>query len=178
MAGSFRLLISLTVGALIAPNLTHAAGDSPASPPPKKAPGAWLGTGRKQPKERTPSPEFENARRALEALTPEQRKRFQENFWRWANLPAEEKKALREREEMRKKFMQQEVEAALRESGLQLEGERREQFLKRYAEERRKIEEQLRKETIEKRKPLIHDLAGRLRQEFSEPAVTPPAAVR
>ena len=67
--------------------------------------------------EPTPSPEFENVRKALDALTPEQRKRFQENFWRWANLPPEEKKALRDREEVRKKFMEQEVQAAIQEAG-------------------------------------------------------------
>jgi hypothetical protein len=148
-----------------------------ATPPVKKLPGAWLGGGPKQPFDGTPSPEFENARRALEALTPEQRKRFQENFWRWSNLPPEEKKALREREDMRKKFMQQEVEAAIQNSGLQLNGERRAQFIKRYGEERRKIEEQLRKESNEKRKPLVHEMLGRLKDEFSEPASTP-AGVR
>src|SRR5260221_10864277 len=171
MAGSFRLLIAL---ALWAPGAS-AFGQAPASSPPaKKQPGAWLGGGHKPPFEGTPSPEFENVRRALEALTPEQRKRFQENLWRWANLSPEEKKALLDREEMRKKFMQQEVETAIQESGLQLDGERRQQFIKRYGEERRKIEEQLRKESNEKRKPLVHELIGRLTTEFSTPSPIAP----
>jgi hypothetical protein len=121
----------------------------------------------------TASPEFENVRKALDALTPEQRKRFQENFWRWANLPTEEKKALRNREETRKKFMEQDVQAAIQESALQLDGERRAQFVQRYGEERRKIEEQLRKETMEKRKPLIREMVARLKAEFSETGPTP-----
>jgi hypothetical protein len=174
MAGSVRLLTFLAAGALSATAFSETEAEKPASPPPKKLPGAWLAA-RKAPLDGTPSPEFENVRRALDALTPEQRKRFQENFQRWANLPPEEKKALRDREAVRKKFMQQEVEVVLRESGLQLEGERREQFFKRYALERRKIEEQLRKETSEKRKPLVRELIERLRSEFAAPAPVAPA---
>lgn len=179
MARSLRILIfPLAVCALAAPGFSQTSPDAPATtPPPKKAPGAWLNGGRKPAFEGTPSPEFENVRRAIDALTPEQRKRFQENIVRWANLPPEEKKALREREEVRKKFMQQEVEAAIESAGLQLDGDRREQFIKRYGEERRKIEEQLRKEANEKRKPLVHEMVGRLQTEFAVPPAAP-AAVR
>jgi hypothetical protein len=116
------------------------------------------------------SPEFENVRKALEALTPEQRERFQKNFWRWSNLTPEQKKALRDREEMRRKRREEDVQRAIEQSGLSLEGERRAQFEKRYSEERRKIEEQLRRELDEKRKPLIEELVGRLKLEFSAPA--------
>ncbi len=179
MARSFRQLIfPLALGALAAPSLCQTPGETPdtSTPPPKRALGAWLKNGLK-PFDGTPSPEFDNVRRALDALTPEQRKRFQENIIRWVNLPPEEKKALRDREEVRRKVMQQEVDAAIQDSGLQLDGDRREQFVKRYAEERRKIEEQLRKETNEKRKPLVHEMVARLKAEFSAPAETP-AAVR
>ena len=118
-------------------------------------------------------PAYENVRKALEALTPDQRKKFQENFWRWANLSPEEKKALRDREDIRKKAIETETDAAIQQSGLTLEGERREQFVKRYSEGRRAIEEQLRKEMAEKRKPLVHDLINRLSSEFAnEPAVS------
>jgi hypothetical protein len=179
MARSFRQLIfPLALGALAAPAFCQTPAETPdaSTPPSKKAAGAWLKNGLK-PFDGTPSPEFDNVRRALDALTPEQRKRFQENILRWVNLPPEEKKALRDREEVRRKVMQQEVEAAIQDSGLQLDGDRREQFVKRYAEERRRIEEQLRKETNEKRKPLVHEMVARLKAEFSAPAETP-AAVR
>lgn len=168
MAGSIRVLILLGAAALTSPSFGEPAAEKPAR--------KWLG-GRQRTLDGTPSPEFEDVRRALDALTPEQRKRFQENFQRWANLPPEEKKVLRDREEVRKKFMLQEVEVVLRESGLNLEGERRQQFIKRYAVERRKIEEQLRKETNEKRKPLVHEMVGRLKSELSEttPATSAPA---
>ena len=138
---------------------------SPPQTPLREGKHAWLadhadGAGPK-------GPAFENVRKALEALTPEQRQRFQENFIRWANLPPEEKKALRDREEVRRQYMEQEVQAAIQESGLQLDGDRRELFVKRYSEERRLIEEQLRKEMNEKRKPLVRALIARLRSEFS-----------
>jgi hypothetical protein len=117
-------------------------------------------------------PAFDNVRKALEALTPEQRKRFQENLLRWANLSPEEKKALREREEVRKQVIEEETNTAIQESGLQLDPDRREQFVKRYAEGRRQIEEQLRKDMAEKRKPLVRDLINRLRSEFAAEGTT------
>jgi hypothetical protein len=146
---------------------------SPATPPaaPEEHP-------QKDPKlaKAVESPAFDNVRKALDALTPEQRKRFQENFIRWSNLSPEEKKALRDREELRKKLVAQEVETVLKDSGLELDPDRREQFLKRYSEERRKIEEQLRKEAAEKRKPLLREMVARLKQEFATPAPLPATA--
>jgi hypothetical protein len=122
------------------------------------------------------SPAFDNVRKALDALTPEQRKRFQENFLRWANLSPEEKKLLRDREEVRKKIVAQEIDFAIKETGLELDPERRELFAKRYGEERRKIEEQLRKESAEKRKPMVKEMVARLKQEFATPAQLPATA--
>jgi hypothetical protein len=113
------------------------------------------------------APELENARRAIEALTPEQRKRFQENFLRWVNLSPEEKKLLREREEWRREMMTAEVERAIKQSGLTLDPAQREAFVKRYTEERRAIEMQLRKDMEERRRPLVQALVAKLRQEFS-----------
>jgi hypothetical protein len=156
--------------------MTFAQTATPAATPPKKdAKGAnWLAN---HPQEAGPNgPAYENVRKALEALTPEQRKKFQENMIRWMNLSPEEKKSLRDREEVRKKWMEQETDAAIQESGLQLEGERREQFIKRYNEGRRLIEEQLRKEMNEKRKPMVHELVSRLRNEFTSESVAPNAS--
>jgi hypothetical protein len=168
MAGKMRLgavaalTLAASVGSLFAQTPTPAP-QTPAKLPKTGAP--WLGG---KPADSAPSgPAYENVRKALDALTPEQRKRFQENFVRWMNLSPEEKKAMRDREDVRKKWMEQEIEVAIQESGLQLEGERREQFMKRYAEGRRAIEEQLRKELNEKRKPMVHELIGRLKNEFS-----------
>jgi hypothetical protein len=160
----------VALAATVATTLAQTA--TPAPQTPRRGPG-WFGG---HPQEQgVGGPAYENVRKALEALTPEQRKRFQENFMRWANLSPEEKKALREKEELRKKMMEQETETALQESGLQLDGERREQFVKRYTEGRRTIEEQLRKEMSEKRKPMVHELISRLRNEFASesPSASP-----
>jgi hypothetical protein len=110
---------------------------------------------------------MQNVRRAIESLSPEQKKRFGENMMRWSNLSPEEKKALRESEAVRQKYIEQEVIMAITASGLRLEGERRVQFVKRFTEERRKIEEQLRHDMMEKRKPMVRELIGRLKTEFS-----------
>jgi len=172
MARSVRQLILLAACAAFGFGLQAWAADP--------VPGAGTPPEKKKRKEQEPtptpaSPEFDNVRKALDALTPEQRKRFQENFWRWANLSPEEKKALREREDQRKKIMEQDVQAALQEAGLQqLDGDRRVQFAKRYGEERRKIEEQLRKETMEKRKPMVKEMIGRLKTEFAPGTIAAP----
>ena len=164
MAGHVRLLIAASACCAFAGALAQA----PAPAPDKDGPPS-----KRHKRDHDHSPEMENVRKAIDALTPEQRQRFSENLMRWSQLPPEEKKSLRDREEVRKKFMTQELDTAIAESGLQLDGDRREQFMKRYGEERRKIEEQLRKEMGEKRKPLLIELIARLKAEFSAP--TPPA---
>ena len=138
----------------------------PPATPEAKRPG-WFGGAIKRPMPNADSPAFENVRKALEALTPEQRKRFQENFWRWSNLSAEEKKALADHEAMRKRKITEDIDAAIKETGLNLDPARSELFARRYGEERRKVEEQLRKEMEEKRKPLVKEIVAKLKAEFS-----------
>ena len=162
MARYFRLLAAPTLALLLSP-AALVAGEPVRTEKPwmngnRPSPGPFAGD---------KSPQMENVRKALEALSPEQRRRFAENLLRWSNLPPEEKKMLREGEELRKKYMEMEINAAIAESGLQLEGERRAQFIRRFGEERKKIEEQLRKETMEKRKPMVRELIGRMKAEFS-----------
>jgi hypothetical protein len=162
MARACRLLILIAAAAA-----SVCAQATSANPETTPVPPKTVGRGVKR------SPEFEDVRKAIEALTPEQRKRFQENFWRWSNLSPEEKKALRDRDEMRRKRMAEEIEAAVRETGLDLDKDRHELFAKRYGEERRKIEEQLRREMEEKRGPLVKELIGRLKTEFGAPTANP-----
>ena len=137
-----------------------------AEPAEKPAKKPWLA---KRTPAAEPSPEFDNVRKALDALTPEQRKRFQENFARWSNLSSGEKVVLRDREETRRRRMLEEIDAAIKETGLNFDKDRRAQFAKRYAEERRKVEEQLRRETEEKRRPLVREIVARLKTEFTTP---------
>ncbi len=121
------------------------------------------------------SPEMQNVRRALEALSPEQKKRFEENFYKWSNLPPEEKKSLRHRDESRRKRMAQDIDEAIQKAGLTLDQTQKEQFSQRYTEERRKLEEELRNEMNEKRQPRLEAIVGKLAKEFGSatPAPTP-----
>ena len=170
------------VAAALAAGLVQTSAESPAEPkgpsvtPEAKRPG-WFGGATKRPLANPDSAPFENVRKAIEALTPEQRKRFQENLWRWSNLPAEEKKALADRDAMRRRKIAEDIDAAVKESGLDLDPARRELFARRYGEERRKIEEQLRKEMEEKRTPLVKEIVAKLKAEFSsgvtEPTIAP-----
>lgn len=163
MAGRKFLLICAFA---VATASTPLVGEEPQAAP---APEANAG-GKRAGKKATPnSPEFENVRRAIDALTPDQRRRFQENFARWISLSAEDKRALRDRDEVRRKRVRQEVNKAIEEAGLQLDEAGREQFAKRYAEERKHLEEQLRREMQEKRQPKIREILGKLKEEFSNP---------
>ena len=154
MAGQLRAL------ALAALAFAGAAMAQETPPPRRPGPGPM-------------APEFGNVRRALEALTPEQRQRFVENLKRWSNLPPEEKKALADREGVHRKKIAEEIEQAIGNAGLPLEGERRALFARRYVEERRKVEEQLRKELEEKRMPLLKEMVARLKAEFSNEPSAP-----
>lgn len=171
MAGRKHLLISafaLTV--VTAFVFAEEAQNSPA--PGTSKPVIKRGEKKKGPN----SPEFENVLRAIDALTPEQRRRFQDNFARWINLPTEEKRVLRDRDQLRRKRMRQEIDRAIRDTGLQLTPEQRTLFTKRYAEERRKVEEQLRREMQEKRQPRVRGIVEKLKEEFSKPEPATPTA--
>jgi hypothetical protein len=82
----------------------------------------------------------------------------------------EEQKVLREREKVYRERVKIEVDGALRDSGLRLEGERRDQFEQRYLQERRRIEHALRQETEAKRQEQLPALRDRLKKEFQEPS--------
>jgi hypothetical protein len=103
------------------------------------------------------------------AMPPEDRKIFQKNAERWMKMGPEERKVLREREQAYRARVKLEVDAALRDSGLRLEGEKREQFEQRYLQERRRIEYELRQETEAKRQQQLPALQERLKKEFQEP---------
>jgi hypothetical protein len=165
--------LALALAALL---IGHASAQNTATPVALSTPA-----GKKRPmKEALPaspagklSPELENVRKALEALNPEQREQFRQNFARWINMTAGDKQSLRDLAEIRRKHMQEEIEEAITQSGLQLDPERRQMFVKRYTEERKKIEEALRKETEEKRGPRLEEMRNRLKSEFSAPPAAP-----
>ena len=62
------------------------------------------------------------------------------------------------------------MDAALRDTGLRLEGEKRAQFEQRYLQERRRIEHSLRQEIESKRQQQLPALQERLKREFQDPS--------
>ena len=105
-------------------------------------------------------------------MTPEERDRWMRRFRDWADMPPEKKKALADREEFFKRKMREDVEAAEKELGIELNEEQKKLFADRYIEERRKVEEELRREMEASRGPKVKALIEKLRQEFAPPAPT------
>jgi transcriptional regulator of NAD metabolism len=97
-------------------------------------------------------------------------------------MNAEERKTMRDRENLRRDRLKHEAEVAVRNSGLKLDSEKRELFQSRYIQERTKIEHVMRQELEAKRRQEVPALMERLKKEFqlqqSNPAATQtPAAV-
>ena len=103
-------------------------------------------------------------------MPPEDRQVFKRNAERWMQMSPEERKVMRERERAYRERVKAEVDTALRDSGLHLEGEKRQQFEQRYLQERRRIEYELRQQTEAKRQEQLPALRERLKKEFQEPS--------
>ena len=110
---------------------------------------------------------LEEFRHSFEQLTPEQQQKFLQNYHRWEVLTSEERKLLRQRQRMREKKRDEDTAEALQKSGLHLNEDQRERFRNRYQQERRKLEEQLLKETQERRQAGNTAIIEQLRKEFS-----------
>jgi len=136
------------------------AGNARAMPAPHRAPG------------------FKDSRQRFMAMPPQDRQIFQRNAERWMQMGPDERRIMRERDRIYRAQVSKEVDAALRESGLHLEGEKRAQFEQRYLQERRRIEHSLRQEIENKRQEQLPALQERLKKEFQEtsPATTSTSA--
>ncbi len=73
---------------------------------------------------------------------------------------------MRQREAMRREQIQRETEAALRDSGLLLDPEKRALFESRYTQERRKMEQSLRQQIETERQQQLPALIQQLKREF------------
>jgi hypothetical protein len=100
------------------------------------------------------------------SLPPAARQDFQRNAERWMRMGPEERNRLRERENLRQAQIKRETDAALRDSGLRLDQEKRSQFESRYIQERRRIEQALRQQIETERQKEIPALIQQLRKEF------------
>ncbi|MBV9617623.1 MAG: hypothetical protein JO201_00290 [Verrucomicrobia bacterium] len=120
-------------------------------------------------------PNVMGPRERFMALPPQDRQIFQRNAERWMQMGPEERMIMREREKTYRARVSKEVDAALRESGLHLEGEKRVQFEQRYLQERRRIEHSLRQEVETKRQQELPAMQERLKQEFSDASPSGPS---
>ena len=103
-------------------------------------------------------------------MGPNEQQIFRRNAERWMQMGPEERMIMREREKVYRQQVQREVDSALRDTGLRLEGEKRAQFEQRYLQERRQIEHSLRQEVESKRQQELPALQERLKREFQEPS--------
>ena len=115
----------------------------------------------------------ERAMRELQKLSPEKREDLWKAVWAVINLPPEKRQMILGMDDDRRKFAREEIDRAMSDSGLRLDDEKRMLFVRRYFEERRTIEEKLRKESDEKRRQLLGEMRARLKQEFEAIAAKP-----
>lgn len=109
----------------------------------------------------------QKAREALRNMTPEERQNWLRRFREFADLPPERIQELKDRQEVFRRRMREDVDAAIAATGMKLDDEQRRKFTERYAEERRKIEEDLRQQMQALRKPKLDALVEKLKGEFS-----------
>jgi dsDNA-binding SOS-regulon protein len=119
-----------------------------------------------QPKPPKPD-EWTEARHLFEQLSPDQKNKFLDNLDQWKAMSPEEQELFRDRELFRREKIAQEIQEAINKSGLKLDDDQREVFALRYTQERRKIEEALRKEMDQKRQSMVGDMLSRLKVEFT-----------
>ena len=100
-------------------------------------------------------------RERLSQMSPHDRQIFRRNAEYWRQLSPEHQMSLRQRETIRRQQVQKEAEAALRESGVNLDPARRNVFEERYLAERRRMERALRQEMEAKRRQQINELLKR-----------------
>jgi len=81
-------------------------------------------------------------------------------------MSPEQRNLMRQRENMRRQIMTHDADAAVRDSGLQLNPQERARFESRYIQERRKVEQSLRQQVETERQKEIPALIQQLRKEF------------
>ena len=126
-------------------------------------------------------PSGQSVRERWLAMPPDARQNFQRNAQLWMQMTPEQRNLMRQRENMRRQMMTRDADAAVRDSGLQLNPQDRARFESRYIQERRKVEQSLRQQIETERQKEIPALIQQLRKEFQidEPGkgpVTKPAA--
>src|SRR6185437_11013488 len=92
-------------------------------------------------------PSGQSVRKRWLAMPPDARQNFQRNAQLWMQMTPEQRNLMRQRENTRQQIMTRDADAAVRDSGLQLNPQERAQFESRYIQERRKVEQSLRQQS-------------------------------
>ena len=132
---------------------------APHGPPPSQPHGPSSG----QP---NGPPSGQSVRDRWLAMPPDARQNFQRNAQLWMQMTPEQRNLMRQRENTRQQIMTRDADAAVRDSGLQLNPQQRAQFESRYIQERRKVEQSLRQQIQTERQKEIPALIQQLRKEF------------
>jgi hypothetical protein len=112
------------------------------------------------------------------AMPPAARQNFERNAERWLRMSPEEQNVMRQRENLRRETIRRETDTALRDSGLRLNPQERAQFESRYIQERRKVEQTLRKQIEGERQKELPALIQQLKKEFQIDQPTKGSATR
>ena len=131
----------------------------PHGPPPSQPHGPPSGQPQRQ-------PSGQSVRERWLAMPPDARQNFQRNAQLWMQMTPEQRNLMRQRENMRRQIMTRDADAAVRDSGLQLNPQERARFESRYIQERRKVEQSLRQQIETERQKEIPALIQQLRKEF------------
>jgi hypothetical protein len=99
-------------------------------------------------------------------MPPDARQNFQRNAELWMQMTPEQRNLMRQRENTRREILTHDADAAVRDSGLQLNSQERARFESRYIQERRKVEQSLRQQIESERQKEIPALIQQLRKEF------------
>jgi hypothetical protein len=99
-------------------------------------------------------------------MPPDARQNFQRNAELWMQMTPDQRNVMRQRENMRRQIITRDADAAVRDSGLQLNPQERARFESRYIQERRKVEQTLRHQVETERQKEIPELIQQLRREF------------
>ena len=102
-------------------------------------------------------------------LSPEDQQTFRKNAERWLQMSPDERKLMRDREQLRRERIRTEAETVLRDSGLRLDPSKHDLFQERYLQERRRIDRELRQEYELRRQQQLE----RLKKEFQPPDNSP-----
>src|SRR5258708_25988147 len=100
-------------------------------------------------------------------LTVKQQVKAMQHLTTWLAMSLDERDVRRQRQRVRQQKEEESVTEAYQKSGLRLNEEGREIFRKLYLKERRKLEEQLAKETQEKRQKGDATIVEKLKKELA-----------